>query len=269
MIQFAASAAGLYVLFVLALYLLQRSMLYFPDRTVPRLADAGVPEMSAVKLETADGLSLLSWYAPAREGQPTLVYFHGNAGHIGHRGSKARPYLDAGFGVLLVEYRGYGGNPGSPAEKGLYADGRAALDFLTVQGVGRGRTVLYGESLGTGVAVHLAREAGEADPVAGVVLEAPFSSLADVAAHHYWYTPARWLIKDRYDSTAKIAAVKAPVFIFQGTADNIIPNRFGRTLFEAAVQPKNSLWIPGAGHNDLYDFRAARAVMEFLNDYFP
>ena len=109
----------------------QRSLTYFPDRTRPTPADSGVPELSPVSLETEDGLSLLAWYAPPRvSGAPSLVYFHGNAGHIGMRGFKVRAYLNAGLGVLLTTWRGYSGNPGTPTEDGLYADGRAARAFL-------------------------------------------------------------------------------------------------------------------------------------------
>ncbi|MGF1640179.1 MAG: alpha/beta hydrolase, partial [Rhodospirillales bacterium] len=165
-------AAG-YVVVVGAMFAFQRSMLYLPSTTTPLPATSGVPEMRPVGLVTADGLDLVAWYRPAAEGHPTIVYFHGNGGHIGHRGSKVRPYLDAGYGLLLVSYRGYGGNPGRPSEEGLYRDGRAALAFLGTHGVPPARTVLYGESLGTGVAVHIAAERARAmQPVGALVLEA-------------------------------------------------------------------------------------------------
>jgi len=263
MTSFIIVAAVVYVVLVAALYVFQRNILYFPDTSVPSPVHSGVPEMQPVTLETEDGLKLLAWYRAA-EGKPVLVYFHGNAGNIGARGFKVRPYLDAGFGVLLVSYRGYGGNLGSPTEEGLYADGRAALDFLKIQGVAPERTVLYGESLGTGVAVQMASELGPENPVAALVLEAPFTSMGDVAAHHYPYVPARWLIKDRFDSAAKIGGVKAPVLIIHGDRDRTIPVKFGKMLFEAAAEPKEGRWLEGGDHNDLYDFGAARIVVEFL-----
>ncbi len=265
MINFIAMASAVYVVFVGALFLFQRNMMYYPDASTPSPVASGVPEMSEVTAVSDDGLSLVSWYRAAAEGRPTMVYFQGNAGNVGSRAFKVRPYLDAGFGVLLVGFRGYGGNPGKPTEQGLYADGRAALDFLVSQGVAAGRTVLYGESLGSGVAVQMAAERAPGEPVAALVLEAPFSSIADVAAHHYPYVPARWLIKDRFDSAAKIAGVRAPVLIVHGRRDRTVPMRFGKRLFEAAVEPKEGHWLEGADHNDLYDFGTARIVIDFLD----
>lgn len=264
MTNFIATIAVAYALLVAAVYVFQRNLLYLPDRSVPDLHEAGVPDMRAVSLSTNDGLTLLAWYKEAAPGQPTLVYFSGNAGHIGHRGSKARPYLDAGMGVLLVGYRGYGANPGAPTEEGLYADGRAALDFLAAAGVAPAQTVLYGESIGTGVAVHLAAERAAVAPLGAVVLEAPYASIAAVAAKHYPFLPVRWMVKDRFESVSKIARVKAPVFFFHGEKDGTIPIRTARELFAAAAEPKESLWIAGAHHNDLYDYDAPAAVIAFL-----
>lgn len=252
-----------YLAVVGGIYVFQRNMLYVPSGTTPSPLASGVPEMDVVKLTTADGLELSSWYRPAGGDRPTIVYFHGNAGHIGNRGTRVRPYLDAGWGILLVSYRGYGGNPGSPDEEGLYRDGRAAMAFLAAAEVPPERTVIYGESLGTGVAVHIAAEQARASrPVGALVLEAPLSSATDVAAYHYPWAPVRWLMKDRFDSKAKIAAVATPVFIYHGERDTVVPIRFGRALFDAALDPKESLWIPDAGHSGL---DADQAVIDFLD----
>ncbi len=266
MLQLIAVIVGAYVVFMGGLHVFQRNMMYFPSTAEPHPARSGVPEMTPVDYTTADGLTLTSWYREAGQGKPTIVYFHGNAGHMGYRGFKVRPYLDDGLGVLLAAYRGFGGNPGRPSEQGLYADGRAALAYLAGRGVPSGRVVLYGESLGTGVAVHLAHEAATAGggPVGAVVLEAPYDSMGAVAAHHYPYVPARTLIKDRYDSAAKIGTVAAPVLILHGERDRTIPIKFGRRLFDAAQEPKESWWHPRAGHEDLYDYGADEAVIDFL-----
>ena len=255
-----------YLALVGGMYTFQRGLLYVPSQATPSPEASGVPEMTPVTLETADGPRLMSWYRPAENGRQTIVYFHGNGGHIGYRGTKARPYLDAGYGMLLVSYRGYGGNPGSPSEDGLYADGRAAMAFLAARGVEPGRTALYGESLGGGVAVQIALEQARASkPVAAVVLEAPFTSAVDAGAHHYPWAPVRWLMKDRFDSRSKIAGVQAPVLIVHGGRDRVVPIRFGEALYAAAVAPKESLWIPEAGHNDLDAFGATEKVLEFLD----
>jgi fermentation-respiration switch protein FrsA (DUF1100 family) len=252
-----------YLALVGGMYVFQRNMLYVPSGATPSPVASGVPEMEVVKLTTSDGLELSSWYRPAEDNRPTIVYFHGNGGHIGYRGANVRPYLDTGFGLLLVSYRGYGGNPGSPNEEGLYLDGRAAMAFLAAREVPPARTVLYGESLGTGVAVHIAAEQARAShPVGALVLEAPLTSTADVGAHHYPWAPVRWLMKDRFESIAKIAEVGTPVFIFHGERDRVVPIRFGRALFDAAVEPKEGLWIPGGNHENL---DASGAVIEFLD----
>lgn len=264
MTQFISFVVGGYLVFVAAIYLMQRNLLYYPDSSMSSPAASGVGEMTAVTLNTSDGLSLTSWYKPPAEGKPVLIYFHGNAGNISGRGFKVRPYMDRGYGVLLVGYRGYGSNPGSPTEDGLYEDGRAALAFAAAKGIDPRRIALYGESLGSGIAVQMALEMAETKPAAALILEAPFTSTADVGAHHYPYLPARILMKDRFESVLKIAAVKAPVLIFHGVKDRTIPVKFGKRLFKAAAEPKESHWYEDASHNDLYDFGAADLVVDFL-----
>lgn len=260
-LKLLAAAVALYVLLAAALWLMQRSLIYFPGGIRPDPAAWGADGMTAVALPTADGLKLLGWWrAPARDGAPVLVLFHGNAGHLGHRAAKAQLYLAAGWGVLLPAYRGYSGNAGKPTEQGLYTDGRAALDWLAAQGIAPGRIVVYGESLGSGIAVRMASER----PVGAVVLEAPFTSLADVAKYHYPIFPARWLVRDRFDSAARMGRVRAPVLVIHGERDVIVPVRFGRALLAAANEPKLGIFLPDAGHNDLYSHDVARRVLDFV-----
>ncbi|MEE8279172.1 MAG: alpha/beta hydrolase, partial [Alphaproteobacteria bacterium] len=241
MYQLIITGLVIYGALVGGLFLVQRQLMYFPDTRTPEPARAGVPEMREVALTTEDGLRLMAWYRPAQTPDgPVIVFFHGNAGNIGNRGAKIRPFIVAGFGVMLLSYRGYGGNPGSPTEEGLNRDGRAALEFLSNNGVPSRRAVLYGESLGSGVAVEMATER----PVGGVVLEAPFTSVADVAASQFFFVPARYLVRDRFDSLSKIDAIGAPLLILHGERDRTIPVRYGRRLFAAARQPKKSLFYP-------------------------
>lgn len=263
--KFVLGAVVFYGVLVGVLYFIQRSMMYFPWPEAPIPASSGVPEMRPVKLATADGLTLTSWYLPAPAGRPTIVFFHGNAGHIGHRGIKGRAFLDAGFGLVLVGYRGFGGNPGRPNEPGLYADGRAALLFLAQSGVSAEQLVLYGESLGSGVATQLAFEAAkDGKPVGAVVLEAPFSSVAAAAQHHYPYLPAYWLVKDRYASIEKIANIGAPLLVIHGERDQVIPARMGQEVFAAAREPKEALWLSDADHNNVFEHGAASTVIAFI-----
>lgn len=261
----AAVVAVAYLALIALLFLFQRSLLYHPSAMLPTPADSGVGEMRVVKLHTEDGLTLQAWYAPPRSaGGPVVVYFCGNAGHIGYRAFKIRRLLDGGFGALLVGYRGFGGNPGSPTEDGLYADGRAALRFLAGEGVDAGHTVLYGESLGSGVAVRMAREQAGVGPVAAVVLETPYTSIADVAAWHYPLVPARWLIRDRFNAVSAIGAISAPLLVFHAHDDSIIPIALARRLFEAALQPKEARWFDAGGHGGLFEAGAGDLVIDFI-----
>ncbi|MCE5318436.1 MAG: alpha/beta hydrolase [Parachlamydia sp.] len=230
-------------------YLFQRHLIYFPSRYDGSPGAAGVPEMEEIALHPSDGLTIKAWYRPPLQSQfPTLVHFHGNAGHIGNRGMLMKPFLDEGFGVLLLTYRGYSGNPGQPSEEGLYRDARAAMQFLQKQGIPKNCTVLYGDSIGAAVAVQMASEF----PVGALVLQVPFTSLAAVGRYHYPIFPIQWLLKDHYDALAKAPEIHVPVLIIHGENDTITPAAFGRELYEAFSGPKQIELIPHADHNDLF-----------------
>ncbi|UCH73084.1 MAG: alpha/beta hydrolase [Rhodospirillales bacterium] len=261
MTTFLVLCLGGYAALVAALYAGQRALMYYPDATVPEPADHEVPDMTVVKIPVGEGIESLAWWHPPTEPTgPIVVYFHGNAGHIGERGYKARAMIDAGYGVLLAGYRYNAGAGGKPSEPTLIADGATAMRHVLDLGYGKEQLVLYGESLGSGIAVALAAE----HDVAGLILETPYSSVADVAQSRYWYTPAKWLIWDSYDSMARIGRVRAPILLFHGTRDETIPIRFARLLHEAAPEPKEAHFFPGGAHTDLYDHGAARLVIDFL-----
>ncbi len=265
MLNTLAAVIGVYGIVVVALFFLQRGMIYHPGGPLVSPGLAGVAEMKPVSIISSnESLSLTSWYKPAEGKMPTIVFFHGNAGNIDDRGHKARPFLDAGFGMLLVGYRGFGGNPGKPSEQGLYSDARANLDFLATKKVPPGKWVMYGESLGTGLAVQMAFERADKNPLGAVILESPYTSLGDAGHVHYPFIPVRILLRDQFRSLDKIAAIKSPLFVFHGTTDNVIPMAQGRALFQAAGAPKESLWVDGAGHNNLHEFGAAEKVMDFI-----
>jgi uncharacterized protein len=228
-----------------SMYVGQRRLLFRPGRARPELGGLAGLGVREVHLQTADGLSLLSWYLPPSDDAPVVVYLHGNGGHIGYRGERLMRFATAGFGVLMVEYRGYGGNPGQPTEAGLAIDARAALAFLDAAGVAPRRRLLYGESLGSGVAVRLAAE----NEIGALILEAPFSSVAAVAQYHYPFVPAARLVQDRFDSLAVIGRVAAPILFLHAEDDRVVPIRFGRTLFAAAPEPKEAFFRPQGGHD--------------------
>lgn len=237
-----------YAVLVAIVFMTQRSLQYHPS------SDMGDPKMREllgmreVTYETDDGLKLTSWYAPPKEKDgKVIVYFHGNAGNISGRAARARMFIDHGYGVLLAEYRGYGGNPGSPTEEGLYKDGRAALKFLDDEGYRVSQMVFYGESLGSGVSVQLA---GEVQPPQ-MILESAFTSAVEVGARVYFYLPVSLMMRDRYDSLSKIKGVKSSLLMLHGAHDGLIPLFLGRKLFDAANDPKQFIEISNGGHANL------------------
>jgi fermentation-respiration switch protein FrsA (DUF1100 family) len=258
---FLGIAVAGYAAVVGGLFYFQRQLLYLPDRSRPQLAGLGQLGVREVTITTTDGLSLLSWYLPSRPGRPVIAYFHGNGGHIGYRVERLLRFAQEGYGVLMLEYRGYGGNPGTPTETGFYTDARAALDFLGREGVAPNRVVLYGESLGSGVAVQVAAQ----NEVAGLILEAPPTSVAEAAQSHFPYVPASLLVIDRFDSLSRIGKVKAPILVMHGERDRVVPVRYGRTLFNAAPEPKEGWFVPEAGHEDLARYGGLDIAVDFIN----
>ncbi|MDC0038657.1 alpha/beta hydrolase [Gammaproteobacteria bacterium] len=254
---------GFYTLIATLLFVFQRSFLYLPD-TASLDATAAISRfgIEPITLTTSDGLSLRSWWHPGDNfhSRPVVMILHGNAGHAGYRFPKFAALMEAGFNVLFLEYRGYGGNPGNPTESGLKQDTAAAIRYLGDQGFPTAQVVLYGESLGCGLAIDQASN----KRFAAVVLEAPYTSIADVAQDHYWFLPARWLTRDRFDSLSKIKQINAPLLILHGNKDQVIDPEHGRRMFAAASEPKAAVFVPGAGHNDLYESDVSATVIDFL-----
>lgn len=261
LLKVVIALAGLYALVVGATYYLQRKLLYFPDtrRTPPdSLGLAGVNEIA---LRTPDGETVVAWYAAAASGQPTLLYFHGNAGSLANRAERFAKYVALGRGVLMMTYRGYGGSSGQPSEKANVADAMLAYEHLRGMGVAASDIILYGESLGTGVAVQVAtrHEAG------GMVLDAPYTSIVDVAEEVYPFLPSRWLMTDRYETLRHLLGVSAPMLIIHGEADRVIPVEMGRAVAKAARGPAELVTFPGAGHSDHYLFGSFDAVNAWID----
>ena len=237
------------ILLIAAVWIFQRRLIYFPAGDVPAPALFGLASAEPVTFPTADGLRLHGWLVPPPEPRAgaTILVFNGNGGHRGFRAHLAAALHERGYGVLLFDYRGYGGNPGAPTEAGLAADARAARAFLlTRPEVATTRLVYFGESLGTGVAAGLAAE----HRPAALVLRSPFTSMTDVGAWHYPWLPVRWLLRDRFDTAARIAGLGCPLLVIAGDRDTIVPYAQSRRLFEAAAEPKRFVTIAGADHND-------------------
>lgn len=252
---------AVYVVFIGVLFLMQKRLMYFPDTGRFAPSEWALPEMKPLLIHQDDGLTLTSWYRPAQKpGLFTIVFCQGNAGHLGYRNYKFRPWLEAGYGLLLVGYRGFGGNPGTPSEDGLYDDARAAIDAVRAQGVKDKAFVIYGESMGTGVATQMATEVG----ASALILESPYTSVPDVGADRYPMVPVHWLLRDQYDSLAKIKDVHMPLLLLHGMLDDVVPVKFGKRLFAAANEPKQVEYVPEAGHNNVYNLRTQQLILSFL-----
>ena len=249
-----------YLVFIGALGLMQKKLMYFPDaeRFVP--SEWALSELQPLDITSEDGLRITSWYRPAQSRDKfTIVFFQGNAGHLGYRNYKVRPWLDAGYGVMMVGYRGFG-NPGKPSEEGLYSDARAAIDALREKGVKEKALVFYGESMGTGVATQMATEYD----ISGLILESPYTSVPDVGADRYPMVPVHWLLTDIYDSLSKIKDVHVPFLLLHGDLDHVVPIKFGKQLFEAANEPKKMEIVTDAGHTDVYNLHVQQVVLAFI-----
>jgi fermentation-respiration switch protein FrsA (DUF1100 family) len=255
--------AALYAASCLGIYAFQRHLLYFPDPVHYTPQQAGLTGVEEVSLAAPDGVRLVAWYKPAAAGAPVLLYFHGNGGGLNIRRGRIEALSAAGYGVFLLSYPGYSGSTGSPSEKGIIAGALLAYDHLKDRGIKPGQIVLYGESLGTGVAVQTAAQR----PAAAVILEAPYSSVAAEAKAHYGIFPVDWLLLDRFDSAAHIGRINAPLLVMRGSLDGVIPARSSHTLFEAAKEPKEYQEFRGGGHNDLFSFGALDRIRAFLDKH--
>jgi uncharacterized protein len=249
-----AALATAYLAIVILLAVSQVRLIY------PVPTAQGVPAgYSSIALRTADGLTIAAGYRPAREGLPTVLFFHGNA-MVWPDGTRVTELLASrGYGVLLAEYRGYNGNPGEPGEQGLYHDARAALAFLRGEGVSGSDIVIVGLSVGSGPAVQLATES----KVRALILVSPFASLPATASAAYPWLPVNWLLRDRYDNLSKLPRIDAPVLIVHGDADRLIPSAHAEQL--AAAHPGATfVSMPGRGHNMAADPAVQRLQLEFL-----
>jgi hypothetical protein len=243
------------------MYVFQRSLLYFPDpkRTPPALA--GLPQAAEVLLRSPDGKMLIVWTVAPRGRSPVVVYFHGNAGALDLRAERFGKIIANGAGLVALSYRGYGGSTGAPTEAGLICDARAAYDYAAAHYPGH-RLVLWGESLGTAMAVAVAAE----HDVGGLILDAPFTSIADVGAAAYPFVPVRLLLKDSFHSDRRIGRVRAQVLVLHGERDSIVPIGLGERLFALANEPKRMVRYPQGGHLDLDDLGALQEVQTFLSE---
>jgi len=240
-IRIVLIVAALIVVVVGSLWLAQRRLIYFPGGA-PGIPPEG---WTAMEVRTADDLALSGWFNAGDGAGPVVVVFHGNAGTRADRIALGSELVEAGLGVLLTDYRGYGGNPGSPSEDGLRLDARAFVEWVAAEHAQRS-LVLFGESLGAAVTVAVANEY----PPHAVVLRSPFTSLPDVASVHYPMIPVHAMLWDSWQVAEEIRGVTAPVTVIAGTADDIVPFEQSQAVFAAAPNPADWVAVTNANHND-------------------
>lgn len=263
MIKFLGLIAGIYILIVIGMTLYQRKLMYYPHTDLLAPEQYGLQGFAAETIKSEDGVQITYWYAAPQTGKPTILYLHGNAGHLGFRSAFDHHAREQGYGVLALSYRGFGLSHGSPSEQGFYADARAALKELN----GRYHTedkdiILYGESIGTGVAIELARKRD----FRFIALQAPFTSASAKAAEIYYWLPVKWVMWDVFDSLSKAPEIISPVLVMIGEEDHLIHPADSVKLYEAIPTPKKLVRFPGIGHNDFHPLDTLKAVSDFDSD---
>ena len=260
-LQFILTIFVIYFFVLVFLYFYQRNLLYHPNEN-NYSGDKISVDIEKVKIQTADNIELLGWYHEKNlKDYKTLVYFHGNAGSLENRIHKLNHFQDMNINFLIIAWRGFNGNKGKPSERGLYLDGKSAIDWLKKKGVDEKNLILYGESLGTGVATHLAQNKN----YAGVILETPFTSMVDAAKNFYPYIPINLLLKDKFENFKKVKNINTPILVMHGEVDQIVPFSMGKKIYEIANNPKYSYFTKYDDHMMEYDENLVLALKSFFN----
>ena len=242
-------------------YIFQRNLLYHPTEN-NYFGDKILVDVEKIKIRTQDNIQLVSWYHKKNLNKyKTILFLHGNAGSLENRIHKINHFKDMNINFLIIAWRGFSGNEGKPTEKGLYEDARSAVRWLKSNGVGENNIIIYGESLGTGVATEIAQNKN----FAGVILESPFTSMVDAGKDKYPYLPVKLLLKDKYESDQKIKNIKSPVLIMHGKVDNIVPFHMGEKMYELANEPKYYYFSEYDDHMMEYNEKLLKALKDFVN----
>ena len=250
-----------YFIIILFVYFYQRNLLYHPSEN-NYLNDKITFNYEEIFIETDKKIKLKSWFIKKDLDKfKTILIFHGNAGNLFNRVYKLNELNKLDVNILLISWRGFSGNKGKPTEKNLYRDADEAVKWLNNQGVISKNIILYGESLGTGVATEL----GTSNAFGGIILESPFTSIANAAKIYYPYLPVSIILKDRYDSIGKIKNINTPIFIMHGKMDNIVPQQMGLELFEKANNPKYSYFPEDDDHMMNYNKQLLNEIKLFIN----
>ena len=250
----------IYLSVLVLLFLFQRNLLYHPNVN-SYFNDKLRVDIKEVQIRTSDNISLLGWFHEKDLNKfKTIVYFHGNAGKLENRIHKLNHFKDMDVNFLIISWRGFSGNSGKPSEQGLYKDGNSAIDWLKKMGLVDKDIILYGESLGTGIATQIAQN----KKFAGLILETPFTSMIDAAKNVYPFIPVSILLKDKYENNKKIQNINIPILVMHGEIDKIVPFKMGKKIYEMANQPKYSYFTKYDNHMMEYDKKLVSALKLFI-----
>ena len=250
----------IYLFILISTYLFQRKLLYHPTEN-NYSGDQILVEIEKVKVKTKDNIELLSWFHKKNlKKYKTILFLHGNAGTLENRIHKINHFKDMNVNFLIVAWRGFSGNEGQPTEKGLYEDGKSAVEWLKINGVMEENIVIYGESLGTGIAAEISQN----KKFAGIILESPFTSMVDAGKTKYPYLPVRLLLKDKYESDRKIKNIKSPILIMHGKVDQIVPFYMGKEMYELANKPKYSYFTDYDDHMMEFNDDMLKILKDFI-----
>jgi len=251
----------IYLFILTSTYLFQRKLLYHPTEN-NYSGDQILVKVEKIKVKTEDNIELLSWFHKKNlKKYKTILFLHGNAGTLENRIHKINHFKDMNINFLIVAWRGFSGNEGQPTEKGLYEDGRSAVEWLKTKGVKEENIVIYGESLGTGIAVEIAQNKN----FAGIILESPFTSMVDAGKTKYPYLPVGLLLKDKYESNKKIKNIKSPILIMHGKVDQIVPFYMGKEIYELANHPKYSHFTDYDDHMMEFNDNMLKTLKDFIH----
>ena len=250
----------IYLLVTLSLYFFQRNLLYHPTEN-NYSGDRLIVSIEKVKIKTKDNIELLAWYHKKDiSDYKTILFLHGNAGSLENRIHKINNFKDMNVNFLLLAWRGFSGNNGSPTEQGIYEDARSAVRWLKNKGIKEENIIIYGESLGTGVATEISQN----KDFAGIILESPFTSMVDAAKTKYPFFPIGLLLKDSYQSDKKIQNIKSPILVMHGEADRLVPFWMGEKMYELANEPKYSFFSEYDDHMMEYNENLLKKLKDFI-----
>jgi fermentation-respiration switch protein FrsA (DUF1100 family) len=251
-----------YLIVLAYIYLFQRNLLYHPS-------DNGYQEdeinfdYKEIYIQNKEGIKLKAWlHEKDLVNKKTIIFFHGNAGNLRNRNYKLNELSKFDINFLIVAYRGFSGNQGKPSEQGLYEDARSALDFLKIKGVKEKNLILYGESLGTAVAIETAQN----KDLAGIILESPFTSMVELAHKYYPFLPVKFLLKDKYETIKKLPKINSPLLVLHGKIDNIVPFAMGKKIFNKANEPKFKYFVDNDDHMIRYDQELLNEIKKFISN---